>query len=53
MLETLDFEYCTPCLFAVPGVMGGTTVYFNAADFDDVFEAANAEKEGTEGEGGV
>ena len=39
--------------FAVPGVMGGTTVYFNAADFDDVFEAANAEKEGTEGEGGV
>ena len=37
--------------FAVPGVMGGTTVYFNAADFDDVFEAANAEKEGTEGEG--
>ena len=33
------------------GVMGGTTVYFNAADFDDVCEAANAEKEGTEGEG--
>ena len=37
--------------FAVPSVMGGTTVYFNAADFDDVFETANAEKEETEGEG--
>lgn len=37
--------------FAVPGVMGGTTVYFNAADFDDVFEAANAEKEEAEEEG--
>ena len=24
--------------FAVPGVMGGTTIYFNAADFDEVFE---------------
>ena len=29
--------------FTVPGVMGGTTVYFNAADFDEVYEAANAE----------
>ena len=36
--------------FTVPGVMGGTTVYFNAADFDEVFEAANAEKEDTEAE---
>lgn len=28
--------------FAVPGVMGGTTIYFNAADFDEVYNAANA-----------
>lgn len=35
--------------FAVPGVMGGTTVYFNAADFEEVYEAANPEQEGTEG----
>ncbi|SHL11230.1 calycin-like domain-containing protein [Xylanibacter ruminicola] len=27
--------------FAVPGVMGGTTIYFNAADFDEVYGAAN------------
>jgi hypothetical protein len=29
--------------FSVPGVMGGTTIYFNAEDFDEVLEAANAE----------
>lgn len=29
--------------FAVPSVMGGTTVYFNAADFDEVYNAANPE----------
>lgn len=34
--------------FTVPGVMGGTTVYFNAADFDEVYEAANADQEETE-----
>ena len=38
--------------FAVPGVMGGTTIYFNAADFDEVYEAANADKEEGEAESG-
>ncbi len=30
--------------FSVPGVMGGTTVYFNADDFDEVFAAAQTEE---------
>lgn len=29
--------------FAVPSVMGGTTVYFNAEDFEQVYAAANPE----------
>jgi hypothetical protein len=34
--------------FAVPSVMGGTTVYFNASDFDEIFEASNTNAEGGE-----
>ena len=36
--------------FTVPAVMGGTTVYFNAADFNEVFEAANANVQDTKSE---
>ena len=31
--------------FAVPSVMGGTTVYFNADDFEEVLAAAQTEEE--------
>lgn len=30
--------------FAVPGVMGGTTIYFNAADFEEVLAEASQEE---------